>query len=195
MLFEDKCRAASFDGCKAIEVVRQDRMTNEKFQEMVEQYEKLVFTICYQLVRDYHEAQNLAQDAFVSAYAHIDTVTEDNLKAWLARIATNKAKDYLKSAYNRRVCLSEDMSEMDLIRAENSPERLYITDEGTGVIRQAILNLKEPYQKVSVLFFLEEKTIEEIAETLHRPKKTVQTLLYRARSKLQELLVKEGVQR
>ena len=146
-------------------------MTNEKFQEMVEQYEKLVFTICYQLVRDYHEAQNLAQDAFVSAYAHIDTVTEDNLKAWLARIATNKAKDYLKSAYNRRVCLSEDMSEMDLIRAENSPERLYITDEGTGVIRQAILNLKEPYQKVSVLFFLEEKTIEEIAETLHRPKK------------------------
>lgn len=36
---------------------------------------------------------------------------------------------------------------MDLIRAENSPERLYITDEGTGVIRQAILNLKEPYQK------------------------------------------------
>ena len=73
-------------------------MTNEKFQEMVEQYEKLVFTICYQLVRDYHEAQNLAQDAFVSAYAHIDTVTEDNLKAWLARIATNKAKDYLKSA-------------------------------------------------------------------------------------------------
>ena len=159
-------------------------MTNEKFQEMVEQYEKLVFTICYQLVRDYHEAQNLAQDAFVSAYAHIDTVTEDNLKAWLARIATNKAKDYLKSAYNRRVCLSEDMNEMDLIRAENSPERLYITDEGTGVIRQAILNLKEPYQKVSVLFFLEEKTIEEIAETLHRPKKTVQ-----------ELLVKEGVQR
>ena len=122
-------------------------MTNEKFQEMVEQYEKLVFTICYQLVRDYHEAQNLAQDAFVSAYAHIDTVTEDNLKAWLARIATNKAKDYLKSAYNRRVCLSEDMSEMDLVRAENSPERLYITDEGTGVIRQAILNLKEPYQK------------------------------------------------
>lgn len=166
-------------------------MTNEKFQEMVEQYEKLVFTICYQLVRDYHEAQNLAQDAFVSAYAHIDTVTEDNLKAWLARIATNKAKDYLKSAYNRKVCLSQDMSELDLVRAESSPERLYIHGEDAQRIRQEILNLKEPYHKVAVLFFLEEKSIDEIADALRRPKKTVQTQLYRARGKLQERLREE----
>ena len=49
-------------------------MTNEKFNELVEENERLVFTICYQLVRDYHEAQNLAQDTFVSAFAHIDNV-------------------------------------------------------------------------------------------------------------------------
>lgn len=167
-------------------------MTNEKFKELIERYERLVFTICQQFVHDYHEAQNLTQDTFVSAFAHIDTVTEDNLKAWLARIAANKAKDYLKSAYNRRVSLSEDMSELDAIRAESSPEHLYLEGEGAEAIRQTILNLKEPYHKVSVLFFLEEKTVEEIAEELDRPKKTVQTQLYRARSKLQQLLVKEG---
>ena len=163
-------------------------MTNEQFIGLVEQYERLVFTICYQLVKDYHEAQNLAQDTFVAAFTHIDSVTEQNLKAWLARIATNKAKDYLKSAYNRRVALSEDMSELDVLRAEQSPERLYLDGEGADLIRQTIANLKEPYRQVSVLFFLEEKSVEEIAEQLHRPKKTVQTQLYRARSKLQEQL-------
>ena len=59
-------------------------MTSEKFIELVEQYERFVFTICYQLVRDYQEAQNLAQDTFVSAFGHIDRVSEENLKAWFA---------------------------------------------------------------------------------------------------------------
>ncbi len=166
-------------------------MTNEKFKSLVEQYERLVFTICHQLVQDYHEAQNLTQDTFVAAYAHIDTVREENLRAWLARIATNKAKDYLKSAYNRRVSLSEDMSELDVIRAEKSPEHLNVTGESADYIQQTILDLKEPYHKVSVLFFLEEKTVEEISEQLGRPRKTVQTQLYRARSMLQNQLKEE----
>ena len=166
-------------------------MTSEKFIELVEQYERFVFTICYQLVRDYQEAQNLAQDTFVSAFGHIDRVSEENLKAWLARIATNKAKDFLKSAYRRKVSVSEDMSELDIVRSEQSPERLYIDDECAGAIRQTILELKEPYHKVSVLFFLEEKSVDEIAQELGRPKKTVQTQLYRARSKLQKILMEE----
>ena len=150
-------------------------MTSEKFIELVEQYERFVFTICYQLVRDYQEAQNLAQDTFVSAFGHIDRVSEENLKAWLARIASNKAKDFLKSAYRRKVSVSEDMSELDIVRSEQSPERLYIDDEGAGAI----------------LFFLEEKSVDEIAQELGRPKKTVQTQLYRARSKLQKILMEE----
>ena len=167
------------------------KMTKEQFQKLVEQYERFVFTICYQLVRDYPEAQNLAQDTFVSAYTHIDSATGDNLRAWLARIASNKSKDFLKSAYNRRVAVTEDLSELDVLRSEASPERLVLSDDGAEHIRQTIRTLKEPYLKVSVLFFLEEKSVEEIAAELGRPKKTVQTQIYRARSKLQELLKEE----
>lgn len=163
-------------------------MTHEKFRRLVEQYERLIFTICYQLVPDYQEAQNLTQDTFVAAFAHIDTVREENLKAWLARIASNKAKDYLKSAYNRRVSLSEDMSELDRMRAEQSPELLYLSGEKTEYIQQTIYNLKEPYHKVSVLFFLQEKTVNEISQILKRPKKTIQTQIYRARTMLQKQL-------
>ena len=78
-------------------------MKDQQFEAIVKQYEKLVFTVCYQLVKDYHEAQNLTQETFLSAYKHIDSYHGDNYKPWLVRIAANKAKDYLKSAYFRKV--------------------------------------------------------------------------------------------
>jgi len=77
-------------------------MTNEKFKALVEQHERLVFTICYQLVQDYHEAQNLAQETFVSAFTHIDSVSEQNLRAWLGRVAANKNKNFFHSAHKKR---------------------------------------------------------------------------------------------
>lgn len=54
-----------------------------------------------------------------------------------------------------------------------------------------IRSLHEPYLKVSVLYFLEEKDVDEIALTLGRPRKTVQTQLYRAKQSLQKM-IREG---
>ena len=157
-------------------------MTQREFSQFVAQYEKLVFTICYQFVKDYHEAQNLSQETFLSAYRHIDNYQGDNYKPWIARIATNKAKDYLNSAYSRRVTLAsirqDDPSEQ--------PDEVYISKEGSGTIEQMIRSLKEPYREVCILRFLEEKDTQEIAQLLGRPKKTVETQLYRARAILQK---------
>lgn len=167
-------------------------MTAEQFKVIVNQYEKLVFTICYQFVRDYHEAQNLAQEAFLSAYTHIDSCDPNTIKPWLARIATNKAKDYLKSAYSRRVQLNTEAEESDqIISLSLKPDDIFLEKERIEEIKEEIYALKEPYHKVSVLYFLEEKTTEEIALILKRPRKTVQTQLLRAKGMLQKSL-KEG---
>ena len=50
---------------------------------------QLVYTVCYQLVRDVHTAEDLAQDAFLSAWLHRDDCRPDARKAWLCRIAVN----------------------------------------------------------------------------------------------------------
>ena len=161
-------------------------MTQREFSQFVAQYEKLVFTICYQFVKDYHEAQNLSQETFLSAYRHI-------YKPWIARIATNKAKDYLNSAYSRRVTLAADeetsVETIASIRQDDpseQPDEVYISKESSGTIEQMIRSLKEPYREVCVLRFLEEKDTQEIAQLLGRPKKTVETQLYRARAILQK---------
>ena len=163
-------------------------MSNEEFQIIVEQYQKLVFSICYQLTHDYHESQNLAQDTFLSAYTHIDTIKKDHLKAWLAKIAANKAKDYLKSAYYRRISISEDIYEIEIGSTELTPVESYENKDGEGRIKNIVYALKEPYHKVAVLFFIEERTPEEIAGILERPEKTVRTQLYRARNILRKQL-------
>ncbi|WP_050696730.1 RNA polymerase sigma factor [Anaeromassilibacillus senegalensis] len=165
-------------------------MTNEHFSQLVKQYEKLVFTICSQMVRDFQEAQNLSQETFLSAYRSIDSCPSDQYKPWLCRIASNKAKDYLKSAYARRVAIPGEET-LDAIPSHASPEDLYIEGESESRAQRIVRNLQEPYQKVSVLYFLEEKSVEEIAEALKRPKKTVQTQLYRAKAMLREQLGKE----
>ncbi len=154
----------------------------------METYEKLVFTVCYRLVGNYHDAQNLTQDTFIAAFNHIDEMDGSNIKGWLIRIASNKSKDLLKSAYYRRVSITEDMTELDILREEMSPERIVIEGETGEIIRKSIDNLPEPYHDVAVLFFLNEVSVETIATRLSRPKKTVQSQLYRAKLKLRDEL-------
>ena len=108
-------------------------------------------------------------------------------------VATNKAKDYLNSAYSRRVTLAADeetsVETIASIRQDDpseQPDEVYISKESSGTIEQMIRSLKEPYREVCVLRFLEEKDTQEIAQLLGRPKKTVETQLYRARAILQK---------
>lgn len=165
-------------------------LTNENFRDIVTKYEKLVFTVCYQMVRNYHDAQNLTQDTFLSAYTHIEHCRDETLlKPWLTRIAANKAKDFLKSAYQRRV--QPDDEKLLRFEAKGTPDKTFLEKEGAEEIVTLIHSLKEPYLKVSELYFLQERTTEEISKLLGRPKKTVQTQLLRAKHQLQKMISEE----
>lgn len=78
-------------------------MTTLEFDRLVRQYQGLVYTVCHQLVPDVGEAQDLTQETFLAAWRSIDRCPPGFEKQWLARIASNKAKDYLRSAWVRRV--------------------------------------------------------------------------------------------
>ena len=86
-----------------------DSLTSkEQFSRLVAQYERLVYTVCFQLARDSAAAEDLTQEAFLSAYLHRDSCPAGYERQWLCRIAANKAKDYLQSAWNRHTVLPGD---------------------------------------------------------------------------------------
>ena len=83
-------------------------MTKEEFTQLVFQYERTVYTVCYQLVRNAAAAEDLTQDTFLSAYLHRERCPAGYERQWLGRIAANKAKDHLQSAWNRHALLPGD---------------------------------------------------------------------------------------
>ena len=68
-----------------------------EFDRLVQKYQPLVYTICRQLVADEGYAQDLTQETFLSAWRSMNRCPAGYEKQWLARIASNKAKDYLRS--------------------------------------------------------------------------------------------------
>lgn len=166
-------------------------MQEADFGTLVAKYEKLVYTICYQFTQNHHTAQDLAQETYLSVYTHIASCPKDNPKAWVARIATNKAKDHLKSAYNRRVqSVANDAMPSQGVMYIAAPQPQDVVQSNTicADITEKIGELKEPYGTVAALYFLHQKSVAEIAQSLKRPKKTVQTQLFRARGKLKSQL-------
>lgn len=161
-------------------------MTKEEFSRLVEQYERMVYAICLQLVRDAATAEDLTQDAFLSAYLHRDRCPEGYERQWLGRIAANKAKDHLQSAWTRHTVLPGDES----IPPGLAPaaEELALRQSGESEIRSAVEDLREPYRQVCRLCLLEERSPEEAALALGRPVKTVHTQLSRGKGLLRKQL-------
>ena len=117
-------------------------MTKEQFSALVPQFERLVYTVCFQLVRDAAAAEDLTQDTFLSAYIHRDSMPQGYERQWLARIAANKAKDHLQSAWNRRTVLPGDQ---ELPQGLAPPaEEVALRRSGAAEARTAIEHMKEP---------------------------------------------------
>lgn len=161
-------------------------MTNEHFSQLVKQYERLVYTICFQLVRDGAAAEDLTQETFLSAYLHWDAIPSGYERQWLGRVAANKAKDHLQSAWNRRAVLPGD----EEFPPGLSPpaEEIALSRTSAGEIAALIDAMKEPYQPVCRLCLLEERTPEEAAAALGRPVKTIHTQLSRGKRLLRQEL-------
>ena len=155
-------------------------MTTLEFSALVQKYQGLVYTVCHQLVPDAGDAQDLAQETFLAAWRAIDRCPPGYEKQWLARIASNKAKDHLRSAWVRRVNTPGD----DVLALEGAPpgyepEQRVLEELGEARLTDMILNL------------LEQHTAAEAAALCGRPQKTVEAQVYRAKKMLAETIRQE----
>lgn len=166
------------------------KCSQSRLCEMMDAYDKLVFSICYKITGDYFTAEDLAQETFLTAYQKYETFDGQNEKAWLCRIATNKSIDYIRSAGQRIVPTQDSFFEM-LTEPKESPEELCIEQEIKNRLCEYCNKLKPPYDEIAREYYLKEMTAAQIAEKKQVNLKTVQTQIYRARSMLQKLYGKE----
>ena len=153
-------------------------LTNEEFTGLMQQYQKLIYTVCLQFVHEPHTAEDLTQDTFLSAFSAIDRCEPQYYKQWLVRVAANKCKDHLKSAWVRKVDVPGDDAD--------DPAQSVADRAGAAELETLVRGLREPYGKIAVLYFLEHRETAEIAKLVGRPPATVNSQLWRAKLLLRQ---------
>ena len=129
---------------------------------MVQTYQALVYTVCHQLVPDVGEAQDLTQETFLAAWRAIDRCPPGFEKQWLARIASNKAKDYLRSAWARRVNTpGDEVLALEGAPPDLQPEQQVLDALGEEELTRMILDLREPYKTPCRLVLAQQITAQQ----------------------------------
>ena len=163
----------------------------EYFVKILNEYEKLVFSVCFRMTQHYFDAEDLTQETFLAFYKALPGFDGENPSGFLTRIATNKCLDYLKRA-ERRTVAAEDEVFAAVPAKEGEPETLLLEKEVETLLNIACTNLKPPYSDVALAYYCRGQTGKQIAEASGRKVKTVQTQLRRAKAMLQKQLKKEG---
>lgn len=154
----------------------------------MEQYGTDVINFAYSYVRNYHQAQDIAQDVFLRAFQNAHTFRgESTEKTWLLSITANRCKDYLRSWHARHELLQ---------REDWQPEEVSDRDTETTVMErlagdevwQQVNELPVKYREVVVLYYLRELSTKEVADVLEISDEAVRTRLHRGRTLLRQLL-------
>jgi RNA polymerase sigma-70 factor, ECF subfamily len=170
----------------------------DAYRHLVERESASVVRACHRVLGDLHEAEDAAQEAFVTAFRALPSWRGDGpFGAWLTRIAVRIA---LRQAGQRRSVRWLDPTggattagEPALIATEaqavaasprTDPALIALRAEREADLRAAVATLPEPYRETVTLRFFGEMTLDEIARVTERPLPTVKTHLRRGLARL-----------
>jgi len=163
---------------------------NQLLERAIEEYGRLILTVCNSMTGDHFEAEDLAQDTFLSAYKNLDSFDGGNMKAWLVKIASNKCRDYLKSAARRSVPTPQETLEL-VTDAVPIPEDVILENDTEKRLKDFCISLKEPYRSIAVAYFCEHRSAQDISKTTGKNLKTTQTQIYRTKAMIRKLWKEE----
>lgn len=132
------------------------------------------------------DAEDLTNDVFFEAIDSLQFLTkEDNLQAWLYKIAHNKMVDYYRKRKIKSLLLSQ-IPYLEIIDKEvHQPDFQFEKDRVRDKIEKTLISLSEKYQKVLRLHYEEGISVKDIATRLDMSFKATESLLFRARKQFQ----------
>ena len=168
------------------------------FRIIMERHNRRLYRIARGILRNDTEAEDVVQEAYVSAFTHLDGFRGDSsLATWLSHITMNEALGRL-----RRERLAVDLDTFEAQRTEaqiiqfpqttsDDPERTMAQREILQLVERATDNLPEIFRIVFITRVIEGMSVEETADLLGLRPETVKTRLHRARRLVREQLDKQ----
>lgn len=152
----------------------------EAFEGLVRRYQRRVYALAYQHLRDPDEAQDLAQEVFVRLYRNLDRYDPARpFQPWFWRLAANVAATYRRHRPAAAVELPDVAAAVGGAREETLP------------LERALADLSEDLRLPVLLHYYLDQPLDEIALAMGLSLSAVKSRLHRARALLRRLLVEE----
>lgn len=165
----------------------------ESFNQIVDQYQAMIYRVCLRILHDSSRAEDVTQDTFIKAYSSLDQYKGGSFKSWLARIATNRCYDVLRSD-RRRPADSLDSEPVEseptwsMEPAAEDPDTYAGRSQLSAYLERALGSLPEDQRTVIILADIHGYRYEEIAEVVDASIGTVKSRISRARARLRDML-------
>lgn len=148
---------------------------------VMEKYKDSLFSVAFNICKNAADADDVVQDTLIQYHTtNKQFCSEQHIRAWIIRVAINKAKNINKAFFKR---VSVPLEEYLETLAFETPEDENLFEE--------VLKLPEKYRIVIHLFYYEDYTIKEIAGILHMTESNVKIRLTRGRKLLKNVLQEE----
>ena len=153
---------------------------------LVERYQRLVFGVCFRMLTQREDAEDVAQEVFTRVFRSLKTWDSSRpFQPWLMAIATNRCRTALKLR-SRQPAPSEIAADLAV---ETRPTTNHDVAEE---VQRALEQLRDDYKTCFILFYQQELNITEIGEAMGCPNGTVKTWLHRARAQMAAHLARRG---
>lgn len=161
------------------------------FEKLYRATERQVYFTCLKLLANEQDAKDAMQDSFVTALQKLDTLQDGaRFLQWINRIAVNRCKQsFRKTAEDS---LDEQIEQGEEFKDDESfiPEE-YVTDAAKRRVIMDIIDnvLSDVQRRTVIMYYYDEMSLEEIAEVMECPVKTVSSRLCSAREKIKEAVL------
>ncbi len=149
----------------------------DAFGHLVARYQDLVTAVSYSSTGDRMLGEDVAQETFLAAWRHIDRVRDTGrIRPWLCGIARNLGRKARKRT--RR----EEPIDVDAHAGDGAdPFEHVARDDADRIVRDALMRIPDAYREVLVLYYRDDRSIREVAETLGISEAAVEQRLSRGR--------------
>ena len=173
-----------------VERVRNDNQ--ELYEEIVKRYENKLLRYAQYVIKDSEKAADVVQNAFIKAYVNLNSFdTDKKFSSWIYRIVHNEAVNIIRKDSRQFSLDGLTWGERILAREEDLEEDLR-DEEVKKLLTDSLDELSLNYRAPLALYYLEEKSYEEIGEVLRMPVGTVGTRINRGKKQLKEIVEKKG---
>jgi RNA polymerase sigma-70 factor, ECF subfamily len=163
----------------------------EAFGQLYDLYASKLFRFIRLKVRSQVLAEDLSSESFLKTYEYLtnkDNKIEESFQALLYKVAKNLVADYYKKKSSQDIFMGDDFH---LFLNEEPAKDEISSKEIADQIHKALVHVKDEYQDVLILYYIDELPVPEIAKILDKSVGAIRVLIHRGLKSIKEHLTEE----